>query len=1506
MKKHLLLYGALAASALSIFAFNQSKEKTDREKWHDMLAEHPFNQRDRYNYEEGEGEEEEEGKDKEATPELAYEQDYLRTMDPALGRPAPERLASILANLNGGGMEISSIPGTANFPWVERGPDNVGGRTRALAWDPNDPNEKKVWAGGVSGGLWYNPDITSASSNWVPVDNFWDNIAITCIAFDPTNTSTIYVGTGEGYGTGASRGAGIWKSTNGGTSWTQLSSTTGYYYINDLVVRNENGTGVVYAAVDGLSYKGAFHGLTVAGLKRSTNGGSSWSSVSPTIPNTSIKFIVADLEIGADNTLWAGTRANSYSSSDRGGGRVLSSSNGTTWTVSDAVSVTNGRGRVEVACAPSDQNVVYALVENDGKAHAIRKTTNKGSSWSSMNEPSDADNGIPSTDFTRGQAWYDLILAVDPNDEDVVVIGGIDLFRSTNGASSWSQISKWSNNNNLAGLSCSYVHADQHALVFKPGSSNVLLSGNDGGVFYTSNLSNAASSDVFDERNKNYNVTQFYALAMNPTLGSDIFLAGAQDNGTQRYASSGLNSTTRVRGGDGAYCFIDQTDGSIAISSYVYNTYKKSTNSGSNFNTDLIDDQSTGKFINPADYDDNNNVLYSCRNSTSIWRIRNVSGTPASPEVVTISGMSSEASHIRSSPYSTTVFVGTDDGEVFKVTDANGSSSSSDITGSGMPAGTISCIEVGADDDELLVTFFNYGITSVWYTSDGGSNWVNKEGNLPDMPVRWALFNPFDRDEVLLATELGVWHTTNLAATSPSWASNSVGMANVRVDMLQIRDSDKLVAAATFGRGVFTSDAFTVYPVPTAAFEADRTILCLTDTLELTDTSSSVVLNYEWSISPTTFNYVAGTNANSASPKILFTSNGSYNVKLKVSNASGADSVTYSNYITVGGVSLPFSEDWENASTYSNWDVVNPDDDVTWLIYTTSGNGTSSKSAGVDNFNYSNAQNVVRRDGLVSPLINLSGYGNISLTFKHAYRRYSSTFQDSMAISVSADCGNTWTRVFEKRETQTSSPFAYITNSNTTSAFTPGSSADWCGNTGYGACNTVDLSAYSGQAIRIMFENISGFGNNLYIDDISVTGTPSGPPPVADFASDITSTCIPQGVHFYDSSSNNPTSWTWSFSPSTVSYLSGTSANSQNPVVKFDAPGTYSVTLTAQNPSGSDAEVKSNFITVSAGLIASINISTDNSSVCDNADVVFRATVQNGGSSPTYQWKVNNSPVGSNSDSLVIGTLVDGDIVTCSLISNDACVQTANVNSNSLPITVKAAPSVSLVFSDNISCIGEAEFTLTGGSPAGGVYSGAGVSGGKFNPANAGVGNHTITYSYTSNGCTGATTATMIVNNVPNKPQITANGSQLTCSETAIFYQWYLNGSPISGANFKQHNAQASGEYTVEITESGCKNISDPFTHWMANVSPIASVELFKVYPNPNKGEVNLSLTLNTASKFKLTLYDINGKLIQSEDLSFAAGGNTYKLESKLAPGSYTLVLSDGQAEIKRSIVVVR
>jgi photosystem II stability/assembly factor-like uncharacterized protein len=788
---------------LAIVFFVQSNKNSSavnkHEAYAEYLSQHPMNQDENWTAKKLEG------TAKADRPDLAYQQNFIMTMDPALGYPTPERLLLARARLEASqnSFRQKMAADSAQLPdlvWEERGPFDVGGRTRAIMYDPNDLNGRKVWAGGVSGGLWYNNDIQSPNSTWVPVGETWQTLAVSCITFDPTNPLVFYVGTGEGIQSSSYvRGQGLWKTSDGGITWAQLPASIPFDFVNDVAVRNENGNGVLYVAVRDVSYAG-FEPTRGSdeGLYRSIDGGLNFTQVMDTVTGTNYTWAIGDIEIGADNRIWLGSvNIIDDGTNPRGGGDILFSDDGLNFT---RVRNTNGE-RVEIAVAPSNAAYVYALIEKNGLVDKILRSVDSGATWTNMPEPNDDDPGIPASDFSRGQAWYDLIIQVDPNDESVVYVGGVNLFRSQDTANSWQQISHW-----YGGFGYPNVHADQHQIIFKPGSSSEVLFGHDGGVTISTNINSANPS--FLDRNAGYNVTQFYYGDIAPTAGSNDMVAGSQDNGTQRFTQPGLSVTNTATGGDGAACFIDELNSNFWITSYVYNAYWRSYNNGGSFGNRFINN-SDGRFINPTDYDPDKQILYSCKNAFQVYRYSNVTSQVVE-EDIRITGLFDRPSRIRTSPYFdsvSTIWVGSGAGVLFRVdsADTDGQEVLHNITGVNFPTGYLSDIEVGENEDELIVCFANYGVSSLWYTSDNGQSWLEKEGDLPDMPVRSVIINPRDKNNVILGTDLGIWESHNFLDASPTWAPANNGMPNVRVDQLQLRKSDYTIMAITHGRGVFTS-----------------------------------------------------------------------------------------------------------------------------------------------------------------------------------------------------------------------------------------------------------------------------------------------------------------------------------------------------------------------------------------------------------------------------------------------------------------------------------------------------------------------------------------------------------------------------------------------------------------------------------------------------------------------------------------------------------------------------
>ena len=764
-------------------------------------------------------------------PNKYLEQKYLLEIDPRTGITHPENIYKVQQELKEKQQILRRTPGDAiDNEWVERGPDNVGGRTRVVLFDPNDTTHKRVFAGGVSGGLWVNDDITDANSSWSQV-GIADNLSVTCMAVDPNNSQIMYLGTGELYAPQQALGNGIWKSTDGGATWsnvyqitgtttnTSLISVPGTYFMTDIVVRDKDGDPLttndseVFASIGSSFYssnpKNTFIGISGYGIFKSTDEGVNWNIVTLEVNGNPVA--ANDFEIGADNTLWMSTTRNIFGD---GGGSIYSSSDGTNFVLKHTI--TDGR-RTEIAVSKTNANTVYVLgrVFTQDESNnliapfvSLLKTTDAfATAPTTLSLPNDADNGIPADDFTRSQAFYNLVIEVDPNDDTIAYAGGIDLFRTTDSGTNWTQISKWSNNNNLAALSVPLVHADQHSWMFHPTDSDKAIIGNDGGVYYATSLSTASTTTTaIASRNKNYNTVQFYNGAISQTISPEYILGGTQDNGTQFFndASSGINSTTQVFSGDGTHCFIDK-DGAYMIVSYLYNRILRFNLPYTGVFQSIENDSDSGDFVNAMALDDNLDIVYA-NGSDHLARYTDI--TTNAPERTNIAdALLTNITAIRVSPFTTTsskVFAGTRAGNLVKIDNAETATPTVTDISSDDFLGSISSVEFGANEDEIMVTFYNFGVESIWFTVDGGTTWQNKEGDFPDINVRCILMNPLNTDEVIIGTELGVWNTSNFRDSSPNWNHSYNGMSNVAVTSLNLRTADHTVLASSYGRGMYT------------------------------------------------------------------------------------------------------------------------------------------------------------------------------------------------------------------------------------------------------------------------------------------------------------------------------------------------------------------------------------------------------------------------------------------------------------------------------------------------------------------------------------------------------------------------------------------------------------------------------------------------------------------------------------------------------------------------------
>jgi VCBS repeat-containing protein len=810
-------------------------------------------------------------------PDRFNEEIYDLTMDPSTGVPNYSSKLQVQQQLKERSrFRVGAVPGqdTAT-PWYTIGPNNEAGRTRAALFDLADTADyNRVIAGGVSGGLWINNDITDASQAWTQV-NIPGNLAVSNIIQDPSNTNVMYVGTGESYTSGDVTGNGIYKSINGGSSWTQIFGSTsgavtstfdtgyniyeveGYFYVNDLVIwdhdENPATDEYLFAALGYSSHSkmaDTYLDFYEYGLYRSTDGGTIWSKINVLNSGTNQNEHINDMDVQVvSNRLWLSTTSSNFND----GGNFYYSDDGSTFTRATPTwdNTPVGIARTEIAPSATDTDTHYIIASVGNKAN-LYKTVDNFATITTLNEPQDDEVGMPADDFTRGQSFYDLEIEVDPTNDDIVYAGGINWHRSDDGGTTWEQITKWNNISswfpNVTNISV--THADQHGLYFRPNDSDQAVVVNDGGVAYSSSLSQATNTITFSDREDNFITTQFYRVAQTPDdfAGTDLVFGGTQDNGTYQLSNPGqsLTGASVVTSGDGAATFFDQEGGSYMISNYIYNNsitrfdYDASGNRLPGFGTDLsAADQlnlpsNEGSFINPAALDSYNDVYFSnggnqdrtvnpaVAKNAYVRVITDLDGTPST---FTIENVGTNTDYItalevsRHTTNTTTLFIGLRSGELKKITNA-GTSGGASISSVHNQVGSISDIHIGESEDDIYLTYYNYGINgNIQYSSDGGTSFSNKEGNLPDIPVFSILHNPYEEDEVIVGTELGVWKTDNFTSASPNWTVADEGMSDVAVFDMVFRGPTAVnnrVVAATYGRGIYVGSFSANSNIPVA------------------------------------------------------------------------------------------------------------------------------------------------------------------------------------------------------------------------------------------------------------------------------------------------------------------------------------------------------------------------------------------------------------------------------------------------------------------------------------------------------------------------------------------------------------------------------------------------------------------------------------------------------------------------------------------------------------------
>jgi photosystem II stability/assembly factor-like uncharacterized protein len=762
----------------------------------------------------------------------------LKQLDAKLAREAAARTAVRSAAAAKG--DLSTTAWTMIGPEPENnsfwGPNS--GRVAAVAVDPTNTNT--VYAGAAQGGIW---KTTDGGTTWTPLTDTQVSLATGSMTLDPENHLTIYVGTGEENNSGDSYyGAGILKSTDGGSTWTNIpgpfaGGSGGGARIGGIAVSPTNSQ-IVLAAIGCCAPNNS-------GVYSSGDGGNTWTQVLNV--NGSQAYNVIFDTVNSSNV---------YASIDNNG--VYKSTNaGTTWVADNGTGATalptgGSTGRVALAMDPNNTSTLYAGVTDNASNSllGLYKTTNGGSTWTQL-------TGAPN--YCGGQCWYDNVIAVMPGNSNVIFAGGdggTPLAQSTDGGNTWTVYSS--------------IHPDLHALIFTPNGLQLYI-GNDGGMYSATNLTGTLS---FTNLNNELATLQFYSGAsINPTNENAGF-GGTQDNLMNEY--SGSLGWQDVDCGDGGQTAIDFSNTSNVYVNCIQMSLDKSTDGGASFSQALngIDTSDPVNWVPPLIMDPGNSQnlyfgtyrAYQTTNGAGLW-------TAISPDLTGGNGANLVALAIAPTD-SNTIYSGSDDVHLHVTRNALSGVSSTwtDISNStSLPNRSITAIAVDPHTAATAYVAFSgfsgFGDTlgHVFMTTNAGSTWTDISSDLPNVPVNGIVVDPSQTGYIYVGTDIGAFYTTN---TGVSWSTLIAGLPRVAIYGLSYQSQSHILWAATHGRSIWALDVSSIAGLPSVTALSPASVTAGAAQFTLTVTGSNFVSGaaVEWNGANLTTTFVSSTELTAIVP----------------------------------------------------------------------------------------------------------------------------------------------------------------------------------------------------------------------------------------------------------------------------------------------------------------------------------------------------------------------------------------------------------------------------------------------------------------------------------------------------------------------------------------------------------------------------------------------------------------------------------------------------------------
>ncbi len=658
---------------------------------------------------------------------------------------------------------------------------STSGRISTIAVDPNNANLLLV--GGPTGGIWRS---TNGGTSFTPVADNLTDVSIGSIAFAASNTQIVYAGAGDA----SNRpyfGAGVLKSTDGGATWAKISDATlpSFGVIRQVLV-DPGDPNTVYA-IQYNRINTTTNGTVAGGFYRSTNGGVTWTKTLNGL------FRNMALKPGTPQTIYMGVTR--HDSAGTAPGVYRSTDGGQTWNLVYTAPFANSTSDVRVAVTAADAQKVYVYAggrDTGGGQLLLRVevSSDGGGTWS---------NRGTRTDIDGGQFDYNTYIAVSPTNANTIYVGSRDIFRSTDGGLNFNNIV----GNFAAPTFADYTpdqattHSDQQTLAFSPTDSNTIYFGNDGGLFKTTNGGAALQS-----LNNALSLTQFVGYAIDPTDATRSY-GGTQDNGSQR-RQTGTSQWAEVDGGDGGNFVVDAVTPSIVFSTYIYGSITRFTNFGATRDQGVATNATFGEpkdnpridFYPPFVGNGVNSKLYFGTWKLYISTDRGNTWNATSGTDLTAGDPDTLSAIAVAKSNTNTIYVGSNQGRVQVST--NEGVAWTDIT-AGLPTRTITGITVNPTTPATAyVTVSGFGSGHVFKTTNTGGTWTDISGNLPNIPTNCLLIDPQNANTLYVGTDIGVFISTTGGNT---WTTFNNGLPPVVV--MRLVNSGNTIQAGTYGRGAY-------------------------------------------------------------------------------------------------------------------------------------------------------------------------------------------------------------------------------------------------------------------------------------------------------------------------------------------------------------------------------------------------------------------------------------------------------------------------------------------------------------------------------------------------------------------------------------------------------------------------------------------------------------------------------------------------------------------------------